>query len=170
MSSADHLPSAASFQRKGTHRRWWLIVSVIVISILPSVLQDSYWRANLIVCAINVMLAIGLDFILGYAGQLNLGHSAFYGIGAYVSTLLIMKLGFLSGVAFLCLFLLGGPAGVGLSIFPFGLRAPYLASPSLGFAVTVPQVLVNGISLPRGPFGIYAIKPPPAFALPALPA
>ena len=44
------------------------------------------------VCAMNVLLAIGLDFILGYAGQLNLGHSAFYGLGAYVSTL-IVKLG-----------------------------------------------------------------------------
>jgi ABC-type branched-subunit amino acid transport system permease subunit len=45
----------------------------------------------LIVTALNVMLAIGLDFILGYAGQLNLGHCAFYGIGAYASTLLIMN-------------------------------------------------------------------------------
>ncbi len=40
---------------------------------------DAYWRTNLIVCALNVMLAIGLDFVLGYAGQLNLGQSAFYG-------------------------------------------------------------------------------------------
>ena len=68
-----------------------------MIAILPSIFQNSYWRTNLIVCALNVMLAIGLDFILGYAGQLNLGHSAFYGIGAYVSTLLIMKLGVPSG-------------------------------------------------------------------------
>jgi len=170
MSSADHLPSAASFQRKGTHRRWWLIVSVIVISILPSVLQDSYWRANLIVCAINVMLAIGLDFILGYAGQLNLGHSAFYGIGAYVSTLLIMKLGVPFWAAFLCGILLSGTAGMALSIFAVRLRGHYLAIASLGFAVIVHQVLVNWISLTQGPLGIYGIKPPPAIALPGLPA
>src|SRR5262249_57108532 len=93
MSSADHLASAASIQQRAPHARWWLIVSIIAIAILPLVLQDSYWRTNLIVCALNVMLAIGLDFILGYAGQLNLGHSAFYGIGAYVSTLLTMRLG-----------------------------------------------------------------------------
>ena len=55
--------------------------------------SNSYWRTNLIVCAINVLLAVGLDFVLGYAGQLNLGQSAFYGIGAYASTLLIIKLG-----------------------------------------------------------------------------
>jgi branched-chain amino acid transport system permease protein len=170
MSSADHLPSAASFQRKPTHRRWWLIISVIVIAILPSVLQDSYWRTNLTVCALNVMLAIGLDFILGYAGQLNLGHSAFYGIGAYVSTLLIMKLGVPFWAAFLCGVLLSGTAGMALSIFAVRLRGHYLAIASLGFAVIVHQVLVNWISLTQGPLGIYGIKPPPAIALPGLPA
>ena len=76
------------------------IVAAIVIGLLPMIFTDSYWRTNLIVCAINVMLAIGLDFILGYAGQLNLGPSAFYGIGAYVSTLLIMRLGVPFWIAF----------------------------------------------------------------------
>jgi branched-chain amino acid transport system permease protein len=170
MSRAGHLASAASSQRRAAHRRWWLIVSVIVIAILPSIFQDSYWRTNLIVCALNVMLAIGLDFILGYAGQLNLGHSAFYGIGAYVSTLLIMKLGVPFWAAFLCGMLLSGTAGMALSIFAVRLRGHYLAIASLGFAVIVHQVLVNWISLTQGPLGIYGIKPPPAIALPGLPA
>ena len=38
---------------------------------LPLFITDTYWRTNLIVCALNVMLAIGLDFVLGYAGQLE---------------------------------------------------------------------------------------------------
>ena len=59
---------------------------LLLIAVLPLVFTDSYWRTNFIVCALNVMLAIGLDFVLGYAGQLNLGQSAFYGIGAYAST------------------------------------------------------------------------------------
>jgi len=74
-------------------RRLWLLAAVLAIAILPLMFPDSYWRTNLIVCAINVMLAIGLDFVVGYAGQLNLGQSAFYGLGAYVSTLLIARLG-----------------------------------------------------------------------------
>jgi ABC-type branched-chain amino acid transport system, permease component len=45
----------------------------VAIALLPLVFTDSYWRTNLIICALNVMLAIGLDFVLGYAGQLNLG-------------------------------------------------------------------------------------------------
>src|SRR5215471_11816636 len=132
-------------------RRWWVLVAVVAVAVMPFVFQDSYWRTNLIVCAINVMLAIGLDFILGYAGQLNLGHSAFYGIGAYASTLLIMRL------------------GMALSIFAVRLRGHYLAIASLGFAVIVHQVLLNWISLTQGPLGIYAIKPPQDIALPGLP-
>jgi branched-chain amino acid transport system permease protein len=150
-------------------RRGWFLVVAVIIALLPFVIQDSYWRTNLIVCAINIMLAVGLDFILGYAGQLNLGHSAFYGIGAYASTLLIMRLGVPFWMAFVLGMVLSGAAGMALSIFAVRLRGHYLAIASLGFAVIVHQVLLNWISLTQGPLGIYAIKPPPDIALPGLP-
>ena len=150
-------------------RRGWFLVVAMITALLPFVIQDSYWRTNLIVCAINIMLAIGLDFILGYAGQLNLGHSAFYGIGAYASTLFVMKLGVPFWVAFVLGMVLSGAAGMALSIFAVRLRGHYLAIASLGFAVIVHQVLLNWISLTQGPLGIYAIKPPPDIALPGLP-
>ncbi|HET9715079.1 MAG TPA: branched-chain amino acid ABC transporter permease [Pseudolabrys sp.] len=153
-------------QRAALRSRWLgYLIAVIAIIILPLVFDDTYWRTNLTVCAINVLLAIGLDFILGYAGQLNLGHSAFYGLGAYVSTLLIVKLGipfwfaFIAGVAF------AGAAGIFLSLFAVRLRGHYLAIASLGFAVIVHQILLNWISLTQGPLGIYGIAPPPALVL-----
>ncbi len=141
---AQHLPG----QRALLRSRWLgYAIAIATIAILPLVFNDTYWRTNLTVCAINVLLAIGLDFILGYAGQLNLGHSAFYGLGAYVSTLLIVKLGipfwmaFIAGVAF------AGIAGIVLSLFAVRLRGHYLAIASLGFAVIVHQILLNWISL-----------------------
>jgi len=146
------------------------LAAALTIAVLPLLVTDAYWRTNLIVCALNVMLAIGLDFVLGYAGQLNLGQSAFYGLGAYTSTLLITRLGipfwiaFVGGVAF------SGLAGIVLSLFATRLRGHYLAIASLGFAVITYQILVNWISLTQGPLGIYAIPPPPALALPGLPA
>jgi branched-chain amino acid transport system permease protein len=168
MSSADATqPSrtAAAF----TSRRIALLVAVVVIAILPQVFTDSYWRTNLIVCALNVMLAIGLDFVLGYAGQLNLGQSAFYGIGAYVSTLLVMRLSVPFWIAFAGAVAFAGLAGVILSLFAMRLRGHYLAIASLGFAVITYQILMNWISVTQGPLGIYAIPPPPALALPGLP-
>jgi len=145
-------------------------MAAIAIGLLPMIFTDSYWQTNLIVCAINVLLAIGLDFVLGYAGQLNLGQSAFYGIGAYASTLLITQLGVPFWVAFVCGVLLAGVAGMLLSIFAVRLRGHYLAIASLGFAVITYQVLLNWISLTQGPLGIYAIAPPPPLAIPGMPA
>jgi branched-chain amino acid transport system permease protein len=146
-------------------RRIGVLLAALAIIALPLIFNDTYWRTNLTICAINVLLALGLDFIIGYAGQLNLGHSAFYGLGAYVSTLLIVKLGipfwgaFVAGVAF------SGLAGMFLSLFAVRLRGHYLAIASLGFAVIIYQILLNWISLTQGPLGIYGIAPPPALVI-----
>jgi branched-chain amino acid transport system permease protein len=172
MSDADfpHRLLQAAARAAPAARRWWYLLAAIAIALLPMFFTDSYWRTNLIVCAINVMLAIGLDFILGYAGQLNLGQSAFYGIGAYVSTLLIMRLGVPFWWAFLCGVLLSGIAGMLLSLFAVRLRGHYLAIASLGFAVIIHQILLNWISVTQGPLGIYGIAPPPPLRIPGLPA
>src|SRR5580704_4989129 len=146
------------------------LLAVLAIAILPLIFTDSYWRTNLIVCALNVMLALGLDFVLGYAGQLNLGQSAFYGLSAYASTLLVTQLGVPFWAAFAGAVALAGLAGVVLSLFAMRLRGHYLAIASLGFAVITYQILLNWISLTQGPLGIYAVPPPPALALPGLPA
>src|ERR1700737_5430225 len=151
-------------------RRVGYLIAAAVIALLPLIFQDSYWRTNLTVCAITVMLAIGLDFILGYAGHLNLGHCAFYGIGAYASTLLITRLGVPFWIAFACPLAVAGAAGMALAMFAVRLGGHYLAIASLAFAVIVHQVLLNWISLTQGPLGIYGIAPPPPLAVPGLPA
>jgi branched-chain amino acid transport system permease protein len=160
--------TVARSEYRSSPRRYAFLAAALTIAVLPLVLTGNYWQTNLTVCAINVLLALGLDFILGYAGQLNLGQSAFYGLGAYVSTLLITKLGvpfwgaFAAGVAF------AGLAGMILALFAVRLRGHYLAIASLGFAVIIHQILLNWISLTQGPLGIYAIPPPPAIAIPGL--
>jgi branched-chain amino acid transport system permease protein len=162
--------SDADFAAAGRARWWGILAAACIIAVLPLIFRDSYWRTNLIVCALNVMLAIGLDFVVGYAGQLNLGQSAFYGIGAYVSTLLIMRLGLPFWPAFVCGVAASAVSGMALSLFAVRLRGHYLAIASLGFAVITYQVLLNWISLTQGPLGIYGIAPPPPLALPGLPA
>jgi branched-chain amino acid transport system permease protein len=160
--------TVARSEYRSSPRRYAFLAAALTIAVLPLVLTGNYWQTNLTVCAINVLLALGLDFILGYAGQLNLGQSAFYGLGAYVSTLLITKLGvpfwgaFAAGVAF------AGLAGMILALFAVRLRGHYLAIASLGFAVIIHQILLNWISLTQGPLGIYAIPPPPAISIPGL--
>jgi len=161
--TALRAPAAAS---RATARRLGVLAAVAVIALLPLVLSSSYWQTNLTVCAINVLLVLGLDFILGFAGQLNLGQSAFYGLGAYASTLLITRIGVPFWVAFAAGVAFAGLAGVVLAMFAVRLRGHYLAIASLGFAVIVHQTLTNWISLTQGPLGIYGIPPPPPIALP----
>src|SRR6516225_11222121 len=146
-------------------RRMKYLLAALSVFVLPLIFNDTYWRTNLTICAINVLLALGLDFILGYTGQLNLGHSAFYGLGAYVSTLLIVKLGVPFWVAFVAGIGFAGLAGMFLSLFAVRLRGHYLAIASLGFAVIVYQILLNWISLTQGPLGIYGISPPPVVVI-----
>ena len=168
MSDVAQAPESG-YGRLSVSRRTGFLAAALVIAALPMVLTGSYWQTNLTVCAINVLLALGLDFILGYAGQLNLGQSAFYGIGAYASTLLAMKGGVPFWPAFASAVALSGLAGVILALFAVRLRGHYLAIASLGFAVIVYQILLNWISLTQGPLGIYAIPSPPALVIPGLP-
>ena len=151
-------------------RHMAFVCAALTIAVLPLVFTDTYWRTICTVCALNVALAIGLDFVLGYAGQLNLGQSAFYGLGAYASTLLVTKLGIPFWVALTGAIALSCLAGAVLALFAVRLRGHYLAIASLGFAVITYQILLNWISLTQGPLGIYAIPPPPAIVLPGLPA
>ena len=145
------------------------LVVIAVLVALPWLFPSSYWRGIMIVCALNVMVALGLNVVLGYAGQLNLGQSAFYGIGAYVSTLLIQKAGIPFWVALMIGTVAAGVAGAGLSMFAVRLRGHYLGIASLGFALIVYQILVNWMSVTQGPLGIYGILPPPPIAIPGFP-
>src|SRR5215469_5645219 len=164
------LPAAAAPRVPATAsaRRWVMPVAVLIIALLPLLFQGTYARSILVVCAINVLLAIGLDVVIGYAGQLNLGQSAFFAIGAYVSTLLITLAGADFWVGFLAGTIGAALAGAGLALFAVRLRGHYLAIASMGFAIIVYQILMNWISLTQGPLGIYGIPPPPARRVPGI--
>jgi branched-chain amino acid transport system permease protein len=136
------------------------LIALILIAAAPWLLSTSYWRGILVLCAMNVLLALSLNLVLGYAGQLNLGQSAFFGIGAYVSTILIKTYGWNFWLAALAAVGAAGLVGVALAAFAVRLRGHYLAIASLGFAVITYQVLVNWESVTQGVRGMYGILPP----------
>jgi len=131
-----------------------------MIAAAPWLLSTGYWRGILVLCAMNVLLALSLNLVMGYTGQLNLGQSAFFGIGAYVSTILIKTYGWNFWLAAGAAVAAAGLVGVALAAFAVRLRGHYLAIASLGFAVITYQVLVNWESVTQGVRGIYGILPP----------
>ena len=141
--------------------RWvWVAVAVALVAAAPWVLPSSYWRGILVLCAMNVLLALSLNLVIGYTGQLNLGQSAFFAIGAYVSTILIKDHGWNFWLAGFAAVISAGVVGLVLSAFAVRLRGHYLAIASLGFAVITYQVLVNWENVTQGVRGIYGILPP----------
>ena len=113
----------------------------------------------LIIIGIYIILALSLNLALGYTGLLNLGHIAFFGIGAYTSALLVE-----AGIPFIISFL---AAGLLASFFGFllvlatgRLKGDYLALATLGFSFVVMSVMLNWSGLTRGPLGIPGIDKP----------
>ncbi len=141
-------------------RRIYFVVSILVLAALPWLIATPYWRGILVLCAMNVLLALSLNLVIGYTGQLNLGQSAFFGIGAYVSTVLIKSYGWNFWLAAVVAVGAAGLLGLALAAFAVRLRGHYLAIASLGFAVITYQVLVNWENVTQGVRGIYGIMPP----------
>jgi len=68
-----------------------LAVALIILLILPQLIKSVYWIQLLNLSMIFGICCLGLNFVLGYAGQMSLGQAAFWGIGAYTSALLTTK-------------------------------------------------------------------------------
>jgi branched-chain amino acid transport system permease protein len=150
--------------------RWpGFLAALVVIALLPMILGTPYWRGILVVSAMNVLLAMSLNLVIGYTGQLSLGQSGFFAIGAYVTTVLLKSYGWNFWLAGAAAVLAAGLVGLLLAAFAARLRGHYLGIASLGFAVIVYQILINWESVTKGVRGIYGIMPPPPINLPGLP-
>ena len=107
----------------------------------------------LILIGIYLILAISLQLSAGFTGLLNLGHIAFYAIGAYTSALLALN-GFPFWFCFLSAGILAMIFGFLLSLTTNKLKGDYLALATMGFSFVVYAVLLNCTSLTRGPLGL----------------
>ncbi|MDO8642612.1 MAG: branched-chain amino acid ABC transporter permease [Candidatus Woesearchaeota archaeon] len=117
---------------------------------------------GILIC-IYVILSASLNIILGFTGMLNLGHVAFFGIGAYTSALLAKVLGFSWLASLAGGVVLAGVAGLLIGIPCLRLRGDYLAIATLGFGEIVRSLMKNWSSLTRGPLGIPGIPKPELF-------
>ena len=112
-----------------------------------------------ILAGIYVILALSLNLIVGYAGQVSLGHAAFYGIGAYISTLTALNWHFPYLLAALAAMVFAGLCGLALGLPTLRLKEDYLAIVTLGFGVIIDLVMRN-LEITGGPDGIVGIPSP----------
>jgi branched-chain amino acid transport system permease protein len=112
-----------------------------------------------ILAGIYIILAVSLNLIMGYAGQVSLGHAAFYGIGAYASTLTALSWQVPYPLAVLAAMLFSGLCGLGLGLPTLRLKEDYLAIVTLGFGVII-DLCMRNLEITGGPDGIVGVPSP----------
>jgi branched-chain amino acid transport system permease protein len=135
------------------------LVAIVALFGFPLVVDNPYYIHLLQTIAIYAVLLFGLDIVVGYTGQVSLGHAGLFGIGAYTAGVLFIKLG-----TPLLLTLVGGVLvtsafGALLALPALRVTGPYLAMVTLAFG-TIIQILINEMDfLTNGPMGITLPKP-----------
>ena len=114
----------------------------------------------LIMIGIYLVLAYGLNLVVGFGGLLSLCHAVFYGIGAYASTLLMMKTGISFIPAILISMVITGLFALLVGIPALRFRGDSFVIVTLGFQMIVFTILYNWVDFTRGPYGIPGIPRP----------
>jgi branched-chain amino acid transport system permease protein len=150
--------AAVAFLRR--HRTGLSVLGLcLALSPAPALL-DNPWRLGILnLVALNSVVVLGLNLFIGYAGQISLGHAAFFGLGAYGSAVLTTA-GGVPPWAAMCL----AATGVALTALLVGiptlrLSGHYLAMATLGFNVVVHHLLVQWDRVTGGPSGLAGIPP-----------
>lgn len=142
-----------------TEKRWTLLILAVLIALSPFFFPSSfYYRVGTLIF-INGLAVVGMVILIGYAGQISLGHAGFAGIGAYSCALLPAQFGVPVALAALI--------GAGLSAALawlvgrpiLRLKGYYLGVATLGFGILVYMVLMNEVWLTGGPDGIGVNDP-----------
>jgi branched-chain amino acid transport system permease protein len=125
---------------------------------------DNYLRAVLWLAGIYVLLGLSLNIIVGYAGQFQLGHAAFYAIGAYTVGILNIYLGVPIFIGMIAAVIAAGIAGFVLTRPILHLRGDYLAIVTIAFGEIVRMLLVNNVGgITGGANGLFGIDQPSLF-------
>jgi branched-chain amino acid transport system permease protein len=134
-----------------------LAIFAVGVALLPFALPNEYYLTVLIVAGFHAILALGLNLLMGYAGQVSLGHAAFYGLAAYTTGVLTARFhwpvpaGIAAGIALVLLI------AAGIAVPTLRLKGHYLAMGTLGFGIIVYIVLNEATDLTGGPSGLTSI-------------
>ena len=136
----------------------------LLAAIITPLFMDNYLRAVMWRAGIYILLGLSLNIIVGYAGQFQLGHAAFYAIGAYTVGILNLTLGVPVLVGLPIAIVVAGLAGYAMSRPILHLRGDYLAIVTIAFGEIVRMLLVNNVGgITGGSNGLSGIAQPELF-------
>ena len=137
----------------------FLVVAIILLFGFPIIVPNPYYVHLVETILIYAILLFGLDIVVGYTGQVSLGHAGLFGVGAYVAGTLFFHLGMPFWATVPAAILITAVFGGILALPALKVIGPYLAMVTLAFG-TIIQILINEMSfLTEGPVGIKIPKP-----------
>lgn len=134
----------------------FLLVLLLAAAAAPLVVTDNYNRGVFILVLVNSIAVLGLNFITGMTGQMNLGTAGIMAIGAYASALLTVKAGVSPWFTLLVSGGLGAVIGIGLGYPSLRVQGVYLALTTIGFS-EVTRMLLSNFQWTNGIRGIHGI-------------
>jgi branched-chain amino acid transport system permease protein len=132
---------------------------VLVIALAPIPLRDTGLTSALVTAGIFAIATLGLDLVMGYAGQVSLGHAAFMAIGAYTTALLVTRAEVEPLVAMTAGIALALLVAVVVSAVTVRLRGVYMALATLAVGLLVDSLIVGVPAVTGGPSGVAGIPP-----------
>jgi branched-chain amino acid transport system permease protein len=134
-------------------------LALIALAVFPVLSGNPYYIHLLETIMIYAILLFGLDIVVGYTGQVSLGHAGLFGVGAYTAGVLFFKLGMPFIVTAPLAILITAAFGAILALPALRVSGPYLAMVTLAFG-TILQILINEMDfLTNGPMGVKIPKP-----------
>ena len=135
-------------------RQYPLMVLAAVLLLLPVVLPNNYYYDIAIRMAINAIIVLGLNLLIGFAGQISLGHAGFVGIGAYASAILPSQFGWHPLLAMAAGAAIASAIAAIVARPIFRLKGHYLAMATLGLGIITAIVIKNEAAYTGGPDGM----------------
>ncbi len=142
----------------------WIALVIVLFAVVPSAL-NGYQVHILDLVVLYTILVVGLDLTMGYCGQMNLAHAAFYSVGAYSSAILTTTFGMGFWVSLPISVLISTFFGVLIGLPSLKVRSHYLAIATLGLAIALNDALTNMTNFTGGPNGISGIDKPMFFGI-----
>lgn len=143
---------------KASTKRNSLIILVIAAVILPFT-TNNYWLDVATMVLIYLVLAQGLNIVVGYAGLLDLGYAAFFAVGAYTTGILMTAYGWSFWMTLPVATLFAAISGIIIGAPTLRLRSDYLAIVTLGFGEII-RIMANNLDITGAASGIYGIPNP----------
>ncbi len=149
---------------KSLGRFWWIIL-LLFIALYPPTLggMSAYKSGILIFVGIYIILAVSLDLLMGFAGQISVGHAAFFAIGGYVSGILTVRYGVSPAVALIAGMALSGAVAWAVGRPVLALKEYYLAMATLALNEIIVTLIIGLQWLTGGASGLRDV---PAFSVP----